>query len=64
MPLDYYTRFASEIERVTPNQVLEASRLILPDGLLVVLVGDQKQFLPELTQAGFQAEPAPPQLSE
>ena len=64
LPLDYYTRFASEIERVTPNQVLDASRLLLPDGLLVVLVGDKKQFLSELTQAGFQAEPAPPQLSE
>ena len=62
---------------LTPQQVLDllgaadsdaknlsAAKLLQPNGLLIVLVGDQKRFLPALTKAGFQAEPAPPELVE
>jgi len=64
LPLDYYTRFASEIAAVSPTQVSDAARLLVPESLLVVLVGDQKQFLPELTKAGFATEPAAPELTD
>jgi zinc protease len=64
LPLDYYARYATEVERVAPGQVLEAAQLLKPNAMIVVLVGDQKQFGAELAKAGFQAEPAPPELSE
>lgn len=64
LPLDYYTRFAAQIEGVSAQEVLDTSRLLAPDKLLVVLVGDQKQIVPELTRAGFPSERATPELTE
>jgi zinc protease len=64
LPLDYYTRFPTTIQAVEPGQILAAAKLLQPNGMLIVLVGDQKQFLPALTKAGFKAEAAPPELSE
>ena len=64
LPLDYYTRFPATIQAVAPAQILDAAKLLQPNGMLIVLVGDQKQFLPALTKAGFKAEAAPPELSE
>ncbi|MDQ2645705.1 MAG: insulinase family protein, partial [Myxococcota bacterium] len=64
LPLDYYTRFPALVRGVAPEQIVAAAKLLQPNGLLVVLVGDQKRFLPALTKAGFQAEPAPPELVE
>lgn len=62
LPLDYYARYAAEIERIAAPAVQEAARLLTPENLVVVLVGDQKQFLPELEKAGLRAEPAPAEL--
>lgn len=64
LPLDYYTRFPATIQAVAPEQIRDAAKLLQPNGMLIVLVGDQKQFLPALTKAGFKAEAAPPELSE
>jgi zinc protease len=64
LPLDYYSRYPSVVERVTPREIAEAAQLLTPERMIVVLVGDQKQFGPELAKAGFQLEAAPPELTE
>lgn len=64
LPLDYYARYATEVARVTPTQILQASQLLSPSNLVITLVGDRKQLEPELTKAGFQVEAAPPEVYE
>jgi len=64
LPLDYYARFPAAVQAATSQQIREASALLRPNGMLVVLVGDQKQFMPALAKAGFKAEAAPPELTE
>jgi zinc protease len=64
LSLDYFTRYPATIQSTDAQAVSAAANLLVPDGLLVVLVGDQKQFVPELSKAGFQPEAAPSALSD
>jgi zinc protease len=49
--LDYYTRYAQEVNAVTSEQVLAvARRYIVPDRLVVIAVGDRNAIEAELRQ--------------
>ena len=47
--LDYYTRYARQVNAVTADQALEvARRYLVPDRLVVIAVGDRAAIEPEL----------------
>jgi zinc protease len=54
--LDYYTRYAQEVNAVTSEQVLAvARRYIVPDRLVVIAVGDRNAIEPELRKLNLGA---------
>jgi predicted Zn-dependent peptidase len=49
--LDYYTKYAQEVNRVTTEQTLDVSkRYLVPGNMVVVAVGDRKVIQPALTR--------------
>jgi zinc protease len=53
LPADYWTTFPSRIEGVSPEEVRAmVSRLLAPDGLAVLVVGDAGEVLPALEDLG------------
>jgi zinc protease len=54
--LDYYTRFAKEVNAITAEQALDvARRYIVPERLVVIAVGDRKVIEPELQKLNLGA---------
>ena len=49
--LDYYTKYAQDVNRVTTDQTLAVSkRYLVPANMVVVAVGDRKVIEPELAK--------------
>jgi zinc protease len=49
--LDYYTKYAQEVNRVTTEQTLDVSkRYLVPGNMVVVAVGDRKVIQPALSK--------------
>ena len=49
--LDYYTKYAQDVNRVTTEQALDVSkRYLVPGNMVVVAVGDRKVIQPALTK--------------
>ena len=49
--LDYYTKYAQEVNRVTTDQALDVSkRYLVPGNMVVVAVGDRKVIQPALSK--------------
>jgi zinc protease len=47
--LDYYTRYAQQVNAVTPDQALDvAKRYLVPNRMVVVAVGDRKAIEADL----------------
>ncbi len=62
---DYFARYGETNARITTGQVAaEAKARLLPDRLLIVIVGDQKQIAGDLVKQGFAPEAAGPELTE
>jgi zinc protease len=54
--LDYYTRYAQQVNAVTAEQALEvARRYLVPDRLVVIAVGDRAVIEPELRKLSLGA---------
>ena len=54
--LDYYTRYAQQVNAVTAEQALDvALRYLQPDRLVVIAVGDRKVIEPELQKLNLGA---------
>jgi zinc protease len=64
LPADYYTKYPALIAGIPTSQVAEQAKLLAPQRLLVVIVGDRAQIQPSLKQHGFEVELADPKLLE
>lgn len=63
LPLDYFPRFAERLRAVDRQVVAaEAAKHLLPDGLIVVAVGDRSKLEGPLAQGGYHWEVAAPDL--
>jgi zinc protease len=52
--LDYYTKYASEVQAVTPAQAQAAAeKYVQPDKMIVVAVGDRARIQPEIEKLGL-----------
>ena len=61
---DYYTNYPGIVGRIPTAEVAEQALRLLPQRLLVVIVGDRAQIQPSLKQHGFELEDADPKLLE
>jgi zinc protease len=62
---DYHAGYPRRLAAITPAAVTEQARShLLPERLLVVLVGDRSRLEPALSAAGIPSEPAAPELLE
>jgi predicted Zn-dependent peptidase len=53
LPNDYWSTFSSRIGGVSRDSVMElAGRMIDPDGLAILVVGDSDEVLPDLEELG------------
>jgi zinc protease len=49
--LDYYTKYAQDVNRVTTDQTLAVSKkYLVPANMVVIAVGDRKVIEPELAK--------------
>jgi zinc protease len=47
--LDYYTKYAAQVNAVTTDQTLAmAKKYLVPDNMVVIAVGDRAKIEPEL----------------
>jgi zinc protease len=54
--LDYYTRYAEQVNAVTPDQTLAVAKKYLnPSAMVVVAVGDKAKIEPQLKQLNLGA---------
>jgi zinc protease len=64
LALDYHARYGSLLEELSPAQIEQAARLINPDQLTLVVVGDRAAIEPKLAGLKLPIEIANPQLTE
>jgi zinc protease len=54
--LDYYTKYAAQVNAVTPEQALEmAKKYLVPEKMVVIAVGDRAKIEPELKKMNLGA---------
>jgi zinc protease len=54
--LDYYSRYAEQVNAVTAEQILAAARqYLVPSAMIVVAVGDRARIEPELRKLNLGA---------
>jgi zinc protease len=54
LPLDYYSRYAEQVEAVTTAQTADvAKRYVDPGKMIVIAVGDLEKIEPELKKLGL-----------
>lgn len=61
---DYYTRYPGLLAAIGPPELATNAALLMPEDLLVVLVGDRTAITPGLEQRGFKPELAPAALTD
>jgi len=61
---DYYTRYPGLVNAVAPGDLEAAQRLLAPEDLLVVVVGDLAQIRPGFDKLGWKLEPAADALTD
>jgi zinc protease len=61
---DYYTRYPALVNAVSPSDLEASQRLLSPEDLIVVVVGDVAQIRPGFDKLGWKLEPAEESLSD
>jgi len=61
---DYYTRYPSLIAAVASPDLEAGQRLLAPEDLLVVVVGDHAAIRPSFEKLGWNLEVAPDSLTD
>lgn len=64
LPADYYVSYPGLLAKETPDSLMQSARLLDPEQLVIVVVGDGKVVTAPLTKLGYQVVPAPAQLIE
>lgn len=61
---DYYTRYPELVKAVSASDLEASQRLLSPEDLLVVVVGDVAAIRPGFDKLGWKLEPAPDTLTD